>query len=231
MRNRIVGRTLREGARPGATRRPQLLRRRDQRGAAMVEFALILPLVLLLTFGAIDFGFAFSDAAGIKSATRSGARIGSALSKQGGQLQSIANAVNASLGNSVRAQAVELIIYTAPPGGFDASSCSGATPGTRSTVLTAGPSGICYDQTILPGDPDNFVPGKTNDDNWDAATHYEDACPAVGNVPSTWKLSVVVKAQYPFLTPGILGVAKNLNFTEQVVIDLEPTSAGSCKPS
>jgi hypothetical protein len=195
----------------------------------MVEFALILPLILMLTFGAIDFGFAFSDAAGIKSATRSGGRIGSALSKQGGQLQSIANAVNASLGNSVRAQAVELIVYTAPPGGFNANSCSGATPGTRSASFSAGLSGICYDQTILPGDPDNFVPGASNDAAWDGAVHFENACPAVGASPSTWKLSVVVKAQYPFLTPGILGVAKNLNFTEQVMIDLEPTSTGTCQ--
>jgi hypothetical protein len=197
----------------------------------MVEFALILPLVLVLTFGAIDFGFAFSDAAGIKSATRSGARIGSALSKQQGQLQSIANAVNASLGNSVRAQAVEFIIYTAPPGGFDANACSGATPGTDSIVFTQGPSGICYDQTILPGEPDNFKPGAGNDTAWDNAVHFEDACPAIGNVPTAWKLSVVVKAQYPFLSPGLLGVSKNLDFTEQVVIDLEPTSTGSCSPS
>jgi hypothetical protein len=42
---------------------------------------------------------------------------------------------------------------------------------------------------------------------------------------------VVVKAQYPFLTPGILGLSPNLNFTEQVVIDLEPTSSGTCAPS
>jgi hypothetical protein len=198
----------------------------------MVEFALVLPLVLLLTFGAIDFGFAFSDAAGIKSATRSGARIGSALSKQGGQLQSIANAVNASLGNSVRAQAVEFVIYAAPPGGFSApNSCPGAPASGRFTILVASASSLCFDQGILPGDPDNFSPGATNDTNWDNAVHFEDACPAIGNVPTAWKLSVMVKAQYPFLTPGILGVAKNLNFKEQIVIDLEPTSTGSCSPS
>jgi Flp pilus assembly protein TadG len=203
-------------------RRSRLLRHRDQRGAAMVEFALILPLVLILTFGAIDFGFAFSDAAGIKSATRSGARIGSALSKQGGQLQSIVNAVNASLGNSVRAQAVELVVYTAPPNSFNApTSCA---PNT----VTASSASICYDEVIAVSAVDRFTPGATNDTTWDNSVHWEDACPAVGNVPSTWKLSVVVKAQYPFLTPGILGFAKNLNFKEQVVIDLEPTSTGNC---
>jgi Flp pilus assembly protein TadG len=191
----------------------------------MVEFALILPLVLLLTFGAIDFGFAFSDAAGIKAATRSGARIGSALSKQGGQLQSITAAVNASLGNSVRAQAVEIVVYTAPPGGFNApTSCT-------ANAVTASASSICYDEQIPSSAPDRFNPTAANDLLWDQSVHYEDACPAIGTAVTAWKLSVAVKAQYPFLTPGILGFAKNLNFTEQVVIDLEPTGSGSCSPS
>jgi hypothetical protein len=191
----------------------------------MVEFALILPLVLLLTFGAIDFGFAFSDAAGIKSATRSGARIGSALSKQSGQLQSIANAVNASLGQSTRAQATDLIVYTAPPAGFNPpTSCA-------LDAVTASPNAICYDKHISVGAPDIFNPGAAVDADWDAAVHYENACPAVGNVPKAWKLSVAVKAQYPFLSPGLLGFSNNLHFTEQVVIDLEPTGSGTCMPS
>jgi TadE-like protein len=198
----------------------------DERGAAMVEFALILPLVLLLTFGAIDFGFAFSDAAGIKSATRSGARIGSALSKQSGQLQSIANAVNASLGQSTRAQATDLIVYTAPP----LPSFNPPTSCALDTV-TAGPGSICYDKHIAVGAPDIFNPGAQADADWDAAVHYENACPAVGNVPKAWKLSVAVKAQYPFLSPGLLGFSNNLHFTEQVVIDLEPTGSGTCMPS
>src|SRR5450755_1255430 len=147
MWKQVVGRRFHVGARSNAHGRSRVVRRRDERGAAMVEFALVLPLVLMLTFGAIDFGFAFSDAAGIKSATRSGARIGSALSKQGGQLQSIANAVNASIGNSVRAQAVEFVVYTAPPGGFSApSSCTDG-------VVTASASSICFDQVIKPTDP------------------------------------------------------------------------------
>jgi len=223
------GRRACPSTRPSAEDRPagrrRLFGRRDQRGAAMVEFALVLPLVLLLTFGAIDFGFAFSDAAGIKSATRSGARIGSALSKQPGQLQSIVAAVNASLGNSVRAQATELVIYTAPPQNFNApSTCSQGT-------VTASASSMCYDEVIPVSAPDRFNPGASNDTLWDNAVHFENACPAVGSTVTAWKLSVVVKAQYPFLTPGILGVTKNLNFTEQVVIDLEPTSSGTCASS
>ena len=164
-----------------------MLRQRDQRGAAMVEFALILPLVLVLTFGLIDFGFAFADAAGIKSAGRSGARIGSALSKQPGQLQSIVAAVNAGLGNSTRAQATELLVYTAPPGGFTVpSTCSGSGAGS-----------LCFDQVIPANAPDIFTPSATDLPQWDNNLHFEDACPAVGNKVTAWKLAVVVKSQLP----------------------------------
>ena len=188
----------------------------------MVEFALILPLVLVLTFGLIDFGLAFADAAGIKSATRSGARIGSALSKQAGQLKSIAAAVNAGLGNSTRAQATELTVYAAPPQNFTVptSGCGGTTDGQ---------GGLCFDQTIPADAPDVFNPLPADLTNWDKNVSWEDACPAVGNTVTAWKLAVVVKAQYPFLASGLFGA--NINLKETVVIDLEPTSLGVCSPS
>jgi Flp pilus assembly protein TadG len=199
----------------------QVNKRRDERGAAMVEFAIILPLVLLLTFGLIDFGFAFADAAGIKSATRSGARIGSALSKQPGQLQSIVAAVNAGLANSTRAQATEIVIYAAPPAGFSApSTCAGGT--------TASSSSMCFGQVIPANVPDRFTLTQGDADAWDNALHFQDACPAVGNTISAWRLSVTVKATYPFLT-NMMG--PNIHLHETVVIDLEPTSTGNCAPS
>lgn len=195
-------------------------KRRDERGAAMVEFAIILPLVLLLTFGLIDFGFCFADAAGIKSATRSGARIGSALSKQHGQLQSITTAVNAGLGNSTRAQATEIIIYAASPNGFTApGSCSGTVIGTGS---------MCYGQIIPANAPDRFILSQADVDAWDNAVGKQDACPAIGTDITAWKLQVTVKARYPFLTKF---VGANINLREKVLIDLEPTSTGNCSPT
>jgi Flp pilus assembly protein TadG len=47
---------------------------RDERGAAVVEFALVLPLLVLFTFGIIEFGRAYSAKIELTAAVREGAR-------------------------------------------------------------------------------------------------------------------------------------------------------------
>jgi Flp pilus assembly protein TadG len=55
-------------------RRPLRGRRRD-RGATAVEFALLLPLLLLIVFGIIDFGRALNAQITLTQAAREGARL------------------------------------------------------------------------------------------------------------------------------------------------------------
>ena len=48
---------------------------RSDRGAAAVEFALVLPILLLLIGGIIDFGFAFNTQISLTHAAREGVRV------------------------------------------------------------------------------------------------------------------------------------------------------------
>jgi hypothetical protein len=50
-----------------------------ERGQSMVEMAMILPLLLLLTLGTLEFGMIFDHHLSLEYATREGARTGSAL--------------------------------------------------------------------------------------------------------------------------------------------------------
>jgi Flp pilus assembly protein TadG len=50
--------------------------RRREKGAAAVEFAIVLPLLLVLAFGIIEFGFLIYNKAMITNASREGARAG-----------------------------------------------------------------------------------------------------------------------------------------------------------
>lgn len=52
--------------------------RRDERGSTLVEFAVILPLLAVMTFGILEFGLALQDKMTVQAATRTGARVGSA---------------------------------------------------------------------------------------------------------------------------------------------------------
>ena len=48
---------------------------RGDRGAELIEFALVLPLLLLLVLGIVDFGFLFQRLEVITNAAREGARV------------------------------------------------------------------------------------------------------------------------------------------------------------
>ena len=63
-----------------AVGRTVVQRCRGERGAAMVEFALILPLLVLLTFGIIEFAIAFNADSNINQAGRAGGRTAAILS-------------------------------------------------------------------------------------------------------------------------------------------------------
>ncbi len=69
-------------------------RRHGRGGQAVVEFALILPLFMLLVFGTLEFGRAYYDMHLITNAARGGARIGSLPGKYESDVTS---AVDASM--------------------------------------------------------------------------------------------------------------------------------------
>lgn len=58
-----------------AKRSPWQFWRRDD-GAVAVEFALVLPILVVLVFGIVQFGLFFNRQQGIHAAAREGARIG-----------------------------------------------------------------------------------------------------------------------------------------------------------
>lgn len=50
--------------------------RRDERGATLVEAAMVFPLLFLVLFGVVEFGLAFKDYLTVSHAARDGARAG-----------------------------------------------------------------------------------------------------------------------------------------------------------
>jgi Flp pilus assembly protein TadG len=69
---------------------------RDERGQAMVEFAVILPFFLVLVFGIIQFGIVFNNYVTLTDATRAGARAGAVARYDANPSQTATSAVQSS---------------------------------------------------------------------------------------------------------------------------------------
>ena len=53
----------------------RLFRRDGEKGASLVEFAVVLPLLILLVFGIMESGWLFAQQVEIRNAAREGARL------------------------------------------------------------------------------------------------------------------------------------------------------------
>jgi len=184
--------------------------RREERGSVIVEAAIIVPLLILLTFGAIEFGIAFRDSAAVSSSTRAGARLASAST--GADTDTFALntslAVSDSLKDLMTADPDKLIIYRANE--------FGNPPGTSGGDLTT-----CSDCFIYDWDSGSKTwINQSSADTWTLEERTDDICS--GGLPS---VGVYVKATQPFIT-GLFGTTKTL--THKTAMRLEPPSTDQC---
>ncbi len=114
--------------------------RRDQRGAAAVEFAIILPILIALVFGIIEFSIAYNRQQGLHAAAREGARV--AALPQTDQA-TIAAQVHASLQGVLNSTDIQNVAITVTPSADQ--PCDSAPPGTHVVVTVSAP-----DQLAIP---------------------------------------------------------------------------------
>lgn len=103
-----------------------------ERGAALIEAAIVMPLLLLLVAGIIEFGVGFHESGAVAAAARAGARSASALPKNATFAQAAADAASLQLqGVPSNAPQAVWVFRTAPGsstpiGSFGAcSDCQG----------------------------------------------------------------------------------------------------------
>lgn len=109
---------------------------RSEKGASAVEFALLLPLLMLILFGIIEFALGLHRQAILTNASREGARLGI--------VQSVppitTGAINARIDTYLTAAGIS-------PGNVTRAITPGTTTGTPVIVLLTLP----YNFTVLPG--------------------------------------------------------------------------------
>ncbi len=107
------------------TARRLALRGPRTRGAAAVEAAIVLPVVLLIFVGIVEFGLIFKDALAVSSAVRAGARIAAADPTNPQLGQDAAAEVSRSLAavNIAATPAPTLFVYDPDAPGAPPASC------------------------------------------------------------------------------------------------------------
>src|SRR5882724_6439089 len=109
---------------------PQSVR---ERGAALVEFALVAPVLMLLIFGAFEYGMFFKDYLTVANTTRTGARVGSAAGSGADAdyqiLQAVKVAAAALPGGSASIQQIS-IYKAASAGGAPTTTCQTTSSAT-----------------------------------------------------------------------------------------------------
>jgi hypothetical protein len=93
-------------------------RLKSQRGAELIEFALIFPLLLLVLLGIVDFGFLFQRYEVLTNATREGARL-------------------AALPNYTDDDVKRRVCQFLMTGGVPTTGCPGTTPTNPAVTITS----------------------------------------------------------------------------------------------
>jgi Flp pilus assembly protein TadG len=115
---------------PAPRPRPPADRARE-RGAAALEFALVLPLLVMLVFGVITFGRAYQAKVELSSGVREGARL-LALGKSSGEAKTAT--IDAAPGLNPALSAGDITTSACPSGGADGTARVRATYSLQYTI-------------------------------------------------------------------------------------------------
>lgn len=179
----------------------------------MIEFALILPLLLLLLLTVMEFGFAFSHHVTMEYATREGARMGAALAAGSvtvdcddvdDQIVAAVQRVLTASGSQVDINQIdEIRIYKADATGDESGQRNVWVPGNGPTV-----DGVQLKFAFSSG-------------NWDACTRQNDG------FHTTDSIGVSLGYDYRYVTPlgNMLGLVGNpvLRMNDRTVMALNPS--------
>lgn len=114
----------------GLLRRCRARRARGDRGAALTEFVLLVPVFVLLVAGVLEFGMAWRDSMTVSNALRSGARVGSNAGRERSADYDILKSIEAAMREIPDTARVQrIVIYKADTANSAPSaSCMAGTP-------------------------------------------------------------------------------------------------------
>jgi Flp pilus assembly protein TadG len=194
-----------------------------ERGQGLVEFAMLVPVFMLILLGLLEFGMVFDHTMTITTATREGARNGAAFANGNSTTMICTTSVDvdkyiiAAVQRVLKAPGSRVVVSRVQEIDIYKAAANGTPSGTAINAWTysagAGP--------VVDGAPLDFVQGTVN---WDACTRDN-----TGTTPDS--LGVSIRYNYQFQTPlaaviGFFGPAGTggLTISDRTVMSLNPTN-------
>lgn len=223
------------GAAPQEGETVSLCRKRsDERGAAAVEFALVVPLLLTFLLGTVELAMFMKDNVSMSSSVRAGARAASAAADAGpgtceasgptpppctpanapGFAQAAADTMQTA-GMAINSDDIQwVMIYQANADGF---------PGSGSSIPNSCPAN-CVMYVWDAGLNDSKGRFRYSSGSWSSAS--VNAC-----VNQSDSVGVALRANHDWAT-GLVGglMGGNRVMTERTVMKFEPLEQDRCKP-
>ncbi len=196
------------------------MRRRDD-GVALIETAIIAPLLILLFLGMVESGFALRDGNTLARATQQAARSDARLADNPLADYEALRSLDSGLAATTASSLVRVIIYDAASTGATPPASCLALPRPDNTATVGNSSCNVYSATQVAADqPASFGCGPGRWDNNFCSTRLTDR-DRTGNNPT--KLGVWVELSYDKVTKVLPG---SLSLTRGAVYQLEPCVAG-----
>jgi Flp pilus assembly protein TadG len=180
--------------------------RARERGAVLVETAILIPVIIVITFGMIEFSSAYQSSSIASASARTAARTASAEALLPTYATDAAAAAATALKTVSANEPVEMWIYRANAAGYPES-------GGFSTCTTH-----CIKYTWLPASR-SFDTANPSGGGWAANT--QNAC----NQTNWDSVGVYVKLNHRFLTK-LFGVS--ISLADHAVFRLEPAPTQLC---
>lgn len=180
-----------------------------ERGAVLVEAALVVPLVIFLTFGAIEFGFAFNEQGTTRSATRTAARAASTQPRAAAPdfERAAIDTLDASARNLANGVPIFALVYEFT-----------GTEITSESVCTASPNCAVYEWDTS-ASPARFV--RNGGDDW--LPSERNACAG-----ATDRVGVFLAVDHSWLTGLPFNLSGGVTITSNTVMALEPVPGTGC---
>ena len=179
-------------------------RKREDRGATMVEFSLIFGLLLTIALGAFEYGMVFRDWLSVTIASREGGRVAASAANYLDADCVILEAATGALQSLVSGEVVEVHIYR--------SDASGSYPGENSSFTRR------Y-SPFNPGDPSLVVCATPwNAEHLGTSWDPDDRVNTAGS--ADW-IGVRIEFAHTWLT-GFLWFNGTVDFSDDAVFRMEP---------